>query len=377
MSQRIGDNWKKRRSQGAPSVRQPGPIDLLRYEFQPAYSGIPTFMRLPVCMTAEDLRAGKVDAAVVGVPMDAGIGQRGAAFGPMAIRTAERYLPSPATMNNHLHVRIEPFQLLNVVDYGDAAVDPFSIEASMQPVREVVREVAETGAVPIVLGGDHSILWPDAAACADVYGAGKLGVIHFDAHADCSRETMGHHVTHGTPIRRLIEDEHVPGKNFVQVGLRGYYPDNELVGWMRQQQMRSHFMAEIERSGLERVVEQAINEALDGPEYLYVSFDIDVLDPAYAPGTGTPEPGGFTTREVFPVIRRLCHEARVVGFEVVEVAPAHDPTYVTALNANRVIMEAITGLAMRKRGLPGPHYLDATTSGLETFPAAVPADGQR
>jgi len=377
MSQRIGDNWKKRRREGAPSVRQPGPIDLLRYEFQPAYSGIPTFMRLPVCMTAEDLRAGKVDAAVVGVPMDAGIGQRGAAFGPMAIRTAERYLPSPATMNNNLHVRIEPFQLLNVVDYGDAAVDPFSIEASMQPVREVVREVAETGAVPIVLGGDHSILWPDAAACADVYGAGKLGVIHFDAHADCSRETMGHHVTHGTPIRRLIEDEHVPGKNFVQVGLRGYYPDNELVGWMRQQQMRSHFMAEIERSGLERVVEQAINEALDGPEYLYVSFDIDVLDPAYAPGTGTPEPGGFTTREVFPVIRRLCHEARVVGFEVVEVAPAHDPTYVTALNANRVIMEAITGLAMRKRGLPGPHYLDAATSGLETFPAAVPADGQR
>ena len=377
MSQRIGDNWKRRRSQGAPGGGQPGPIDLRRYEFQPAYSGIPTFMRLPVCLTAEDLRAGEVDAAVVGVPMDAGIGQRGAAFGPMAIRTAERYLPSPATMNNHLHVRIEPFQLLNVVDYGDAAVDPFSIEASMQPVREVVREVAETGAVPIVLGGDHSILWPDAAACADVYGAGKLGVIHFDAHADCSRETMGHHVTHGTPIRRLIEDEHVPGKNFVQVGLRGYYPDNELIGWMRRQQMRSHFMAEIERSGLERVVEQAINEALDGPEYLYVSFDIDVLDPAYAPGTGTPEPGGFTTREVFPVIRRLCHEARVVGFEVVEVAPAHDPTYVTALNANRVIMEAITGLAMRKRGLPAPHYLDAATSGLETFPAAVPADGQR
>ena len=374
MSQRIGDNWKKRRNQVAPGGRPPGPVDLHRYELQPAYSGIPTFMRLPVCLTPADLLAGQVDAAVVGVPMDAGIGQRGAAFGPMAIRTAERYLPSPATMNNNLHVRIEPFQLLNVVDYGDAAVDPFSIEASMQPIREVVREVAETGAVPIVLGGDHSILWPDAAACADVYGAGKLGVIHFDAHADCSQQTMGHNVTHGTPIRRLIEDEHVPGKNFVQVGLRGYYPDNELIDWMRRQQMRSHFMAEIERSGLERVVERAISEALDGPEYLYVSFDIDVLDPAYAPGTGTPEPGGFTTREVFPVIRRLCHEARVVGFEVVEVAPAHDPTYMTALNANRVILEAITGLAMRKRGLPGPHYLDPATSGQESFPAAVPAD---
>lgn len=374
MSQRIGDNWKKRRDHMAAAQRQPGPIDLNRYELQPAYSGIPTFMRLPVCLTPDDLRAGEVEAAIVGVPLDSGIGQRGAAFGPMAIRTAERYLPSPATMNNNLNVRIEPFDTLSVVDYGDAAVDPFSIENSMQPIRELVREVAESGAVPIVLGGDHSILWPDAAACADVYGAGKLGVVHFDAHADCSKELMGHNVTHGTPIRRLIEDEHVPGKNFVQVGLRGYYPDNELIDWMRQQRMRSHFMAEIERFGLEKVLEQAVSEALDGPEYLYISFDIDVLDPAYAPGTGTPEPGGFTTREVFPVIRRLCHEARVVGFELVEVAPAHDPTYVTALNANRVVMEALTGLAMRKRGLPGPHYLDAATSGQERFQAPVSPD---
>jgi agmatinase len=371
MSQRMGDGWKTRRNRAGDPGREPGPINLNRYELQPAYAGVPSFMRLPVCLTPEDLRAGKVDAAIIGVPMDAGGGQRGAGLGPTAIRTAERYIPTPATMTNHLHVRIEPFSVLNVVDYGDAAVDPFSIEKSIEPIREVVREVAETGAVPIVLGGDHSILWPDAAACADVYGAGRLGVIHFDAHADCSKELMGHNVTHGTPIRRLIEDEHVPGKNFVQVGLRGYYPDNELIDWMRQQGMRSHFMAEIEKFGLEKVVEQAISEALDGPEYLYISFDIDVLDPAYAPGTGTPEPGGFTTREMFPVIRRLCHEAKVVGFEVVEVAPAHDPTYLTALNANRVIMEAITGMAMRKLGMPGPNYLDAATSGQEPFSTAA------
>jgi agmatinase len=233
----------------------------------------------------------------------------------------------------------------------------------MPTIREVVREIAETGTVPCVLGGDHSILWPDAAACADVYGAGKVGVVHFDAHADCSEELMGHNVTHGTPIRRLIEDEHIPGKNFVQVGLRGYYPDNDLIDWMREHGLRSHFMAEIERHGLESVVEQAISEALDGPEHLYISFDVDVLDPAYAPGTGTPEPGGFTTREVFPVVRRLCHEAHVVGFEVVEVAPEIDPGYSTALNANRVVVEALTGLAMRKLGKPGPRYLDPGTSG--------------
>jgi agmatinase len=319
-------------------------------------------MGVPVCLTPEDLRAGNVDVAVVGAPVDSGIGHRGASFGPRAIRTAERYLPMPATLMNHLHVRIEPFEVLTVVDYGDAAVDPFSIEASMPTIREVVREIAETGAVPCVLGGDHSILWPDAAACADVYGAGKIGVVHFDAHADCSDELMGHHVTHGTPIRRLIEDEHVPGRNFVQVGLRGYYPDNDLIDWMREHGLRSHFMAEIERHGLERVVEQAVSEALDGPEYLYISFDVDVLDPAYAPGTGTPEPGGFTTREMFPVVRRLCHEAHVVGFEVVEVAPEIDPGYTTALNANRVVVEGLTGLAMRKLEKPGPSYLDPHTS---------------
>src|SRR5207244_1028749 len=159
----------------------------------------------------------------------------------------------------------------------------------------------------------------------------------------------------------------LPGRNFVQVGLRGYYPDNELIDWMREQGMRSHFMAEVERHGLDAVVDLAISEALDGPEHLYISFDIDVLDPAYAPGTGTPEPGGFTTREMFPVVRRLCAEAHVVGMEVVEVAPGIDPSYTTALNANRVVVEALTGLAMRKLGLTDPRHLNAATSGAEPF----------
>src|SRR5262249_32604829 len=125
-----------------------------------------------------------------------------------------------------------------------------------------------------------------------------------------------------------------------------------------------------ERHGLERVVEQAISEALDGPEFLYLSFDIDVLDPAYAPGTGTPEPGGLTTREVFPMIRRLCHQAHVVGFEVGEGARGIGPGSRPALNAKRVVMEGLTGLAMRKQGLRGPRYLDPATAGEEPFPQA-------
>lgn len=363
MPGRYGDTWRTRRDRSGDPSRAPGPIDLRRYELHPAFSGPSTFMGLPVCLTPDDLREGEVDAAIIGAPMDSGIGHRGASFGPGAIRGAERYIPSPAVLMNHLHVRVQPFDVLTVVDYGDAAVDPFSIEASMPTIREVVREVVETGAVPVVLGGDHSIMWPDVAACADVHGAGRVGVVHLDAHADCSADHMGHHVTHGTPIRRLIEDEHVPGRNFVQIGLRGYYPDNELLEWMRSHGMRSHFMAEVERDGLDRVVERAIDEALDGPELLYISFDVDVLDPAYAPGTGTPEPGGLTTREVFPVVRRLCHEAQVVGFEVVEVAPGIDPAYTTALNAHRLVVEALTGLAMRRLGLQGPRYLDPNAAG--------------
>lgn len=367
MAEISADIWRTLRDTSNDPRREPGPINLNRYALATAFSGISTFLKLPVCLNQEDLRAGKVDVAILGAPVDMGVGVRGAALGPGAIRTAERYLPAPATRWNHTHVRVRPFEVLNVVDYGDAAVDPLSTENSMEPIRALVREVAQVGVVPIVLGGDHSILWPDAAAIADVYGAGRVGVVHFDSHADCWPRLYGHLASHGTPIRRLIDDEHVPARNFVQVGLRGYVPDDELLAWMRQRGMRSHFMAEVERAGLQQVVERAIAEALDGPEHLYVSVDIDVLDPAYAPGTGTPEPGGLTTRELFPIVRRLCHETPVVGLEVVEVAPGLDPGYTTALNAQRVVVEAITGLAMRKLGLPAPHYLDPATSGKEPF----------
>jgi formimidoylglutamase len=367
-----GDVWKTKRDTSSDPPRAPGPIHLNRYVLHPPYSGIQTFCKVPVCLTQEDLRAGKVDVAICGVPIDTSIGQRGAAHGPMAIRAAEKSVPGPRRGGfPHQHVRIDPFEVLHVVDYGDAAVHPLSIEESHQPIRQLVREIAETGATPIVLGGDHSVMWPSCAALADVYGAGNIGVVHFDAHADCSAELYGHLHSHGTPIRRLIEEEHVPARNFIQVGLRGYYPSDELFAWMQAKGMRSHFMAEVERKGFEAVMQRAIAEALDGPRHLYVSVDVDALDPAYAPGTGTPEPGGLTTRELFPMIRRLAHEIGIVGLEVVEVAPAHDPGYTTALNAHRIVLEALTGMAMRKKGIKGRHYLHPIAAGerLRTTPS--------
>ena len=230
-------------------------------------------------------------------------------------------------------------------------------------VREVAEVKLEDGrhVIPIIIGGDHSLMYPDVAALADVYGKGNVGVIHFDAHYDAT-QVFGHLISHGAPVKRLINEGHVPGKNFIQVALRGYYPDAESFEWMRKEGFRYHTMAEIEKRGWNAVMEDVIKEANDGPEYLFISFDIDAIDPAYTPGTGTPEPGGLTTREAFPIVRRLCAESNVVGFELVELLPYRDPGYTTVLNANRLVRECLVGIAMRKKGLTEPHYLSPLTS---------------
>jgi agmatinase len=368
-----GDVWKTEHDHSKGPKREPGPIELNRYVINShAHTGIASFMNWPVCITPEDLKAGDVDVAVIGAPLDMSFGQRGTAFGPRALRTADRYTPGgplAGTVLTHTHVMIKPFDVLKCVDYGDANVDPFDIEASHDEIHKRVREIVDTGAFPIILGGDHSLMRPDGMAMADVYGKGNVGIIHFDAHYDASDNHFGHNITHGTPVRRLIEDGHVDGRNFIQVGLRGWAPWEEDAEWMREKGIHSHYMAEVERDGFEVVMERAIKEATDGADYLYISFDIDSLDPAYAPGTGTPEPGGLTTREAFPMVRRLCAETNVVGLELVEVAPGWDPGYTTALNGLRVIQEAITGMAMRKEGITEPHYLDKRTSGHDPIPS--------
>lgn len=367
--------WRTERDRSDDPKREPGPIDLNRYVANSgAYAGIQTFMNLPVCLTQEDLKAGEVDVAILGAPIDMGFGMRGTAWGPRALRNGEAYLSGGRGANaalTHTHVMLSPFDTLTCVDYGDAGVDPFDIEASHQEIRLRVREIAETGAIPIVLGGDHSLMRPDGMALAEVYGRGKVGIIHFDAHYDASDTLHGHPITHGTPVRRLIEEGYVQGQDFIQIGLRGYLPDEVDLLWMRDHGIRSHYMAEVEQDGFHKVMDRVIAEVEAGPEQLHISFDIDVLDPAYAPGTGTPEPAGLTPHQAFSMVRRLCAEANVIGFELVEVAPLRDPGYITALNGIRVIQEAITGIAMRRQGLTGSHHLDGRTSG------QVPLPGQR
>jgi agmatinase len=295
-----------------------------------------------------DVRAGEV--VIVGAPFDWGASHRpGARFGPKAIREAD-YLP-PDGRRPHLTAGVDPLVELPVVDAGDAPVVGGHIEPSLEAIRACVRAVVERGGLPVVLGGDHTITFPDAGAVADVLGFGEVALVHFDAHADTGEHQWGHLYGHGTPMRRLIESGAVPGRRFVQIGLRGYWPPPETVAWMREQGMRSYFMDDIVRRGLDEVVDEAVAACVEGgAKGVFVSVDIDVVDPGMAPGTGTPEPGGLTSRQLLDTVQRLGRELPVVGADIVEVAPHYDqPMDITAALANRVVLELCTGIALRRR----------------------------
>ncbi len=336
--------WRDRDISNDPP-REPGPIRI---------GSVLSFFGLPIARTIEDLVAGEVEVAFMGAPVDMGVGFRGAGEGPTALRAMRR---STGSMETMISWRRE----LTAVDYGNAPIDNLSTERSMEPIRRMVREIAETGAIPVIIGGDHSIEFANVAGLADVYGKENVGVIHFDAHYDAGGTRSGHLISHAQPVRRLVDEGHILGRNFIQVGLRGSWPGPEGFEWMRENEFRYHTMAEIDRDGWATVMQRVLDEANDGPEYLHISFDIDVMDPAYTSGTGTPVPGGLTPREVFPILRGLCSENNLVGFDLVELNPLVDPGYTTTLNAKQVVDECLTGVAMRKLGLGSRDYLSPLT----------------
>ena len=183
---------------------------------------------------------------------------------------------------------------------------------------------------------------------ARVHDPARVGIVHFDAHADTAMDQWGSLIGHGQPMRRLIDEGWVAGPNFIQVGLRGYWPDRDTFDWMRGQGMRWHTQAEMEERGVEAVIDEAIAQALDGPDRIYLSVDIDVVDPGMAPGTGTPESGGMLGRELLRAVRRIAGAVDLVGMDVVEVSPPYDHAEITAMLAVNVIMEAISALAAAK-----------------------------
>ncbi|HXV65363.1 MAG TPA: agmatinase family protein [Vicinamibacteria bacterium] len=348
--------WRLRRPRSMDPPREAGPIELGRYGGR---GGPPTFGGFPLALYKEDLVAGEVDIAILGAPLNMGSGWRDS--GERATTELRLRDVSGAMGGSDQYVQVNASRVLKIVDYGDVAIDNESTERSMSHVREIVREVAETGAVPMIVGGDHSLEYPNVAALTDVYGKKKVSVIHFDSHYDAwwgGTEL----ISHGYPVYRLINEGHVRAADFIQVGLRSSGPDKSGFKWMRENGMRYHTMAEIQRRGWDAVIDRVVAEASEEGRKLHVSFDIDVLDPAFTVATGTPVPGGLTMREAVAVVRRLCAESNVVGFDLVELHPALDPTYRTTLNSVHIVKACLTGLAMNEQGLTGKHYLSPLSS---------------
>ena len=306
---------------------------------KPDYAGLLTFAGSSYTEDPADLAG--ADVAIVGAPMDDLVSDRpGTCFAPRAIRAAS-CPPGP-----HLEVRLDAFQELRVVDFGDAPVVPADARRSHGAIETVVGEVLAAGALPITLGGDHSVTEPCVRACVARHG--PVGVVHFDTHTDTAEEVFGVSYSHGTFMRGLVEDGHVDSRRYAQVGLRGYWPGEQEFAWQAERGITSLFMHDVRDLGIKEVVTRALAAVGEGPAYLTV--DIDVLDPAFVPGTGTPEPGGMTSSDLLWAVREVARRLDLVGADLVEVIPTQISTAdSSALVGDRIVREVLTGVAMRRR----------------------------
>ncbi|MFB4351236.1 agmatinase [Microbacterium sp. CR_7] len=307
-----------------------GPIDA---SANPRYSGIATFARLP---RIEDVE--RADIAVVGIPFDSGVSYRpGTRFGPSHVRESSRLLRpyNPAQ-------DVSPFELAQVVDAGDIPVNPFDLTEAVTEVETAARALGEQVQRIVTIGGDHTVALPLLRAVAAKHG--PVAVLHFDAHLDTWDTYFGAPITHGTPFRRASEEGLIDLTTSCHVGTRGpLYSKQDLEDDARLgfSIVSSEY---IEEHGVEAGIQRILQRVGDRP--LYVSIDIDVLDPAHAPGTGTPEAGGLTSRELLRILRAL-RDHDIVGADVVEVSPAYDHAQMTGIAASHVVYELVTLLAAR------------------------------
>lgn len=294
---------------------------------RPRYSGIPTFMRAPL---SEDFE--NVEIGLVGIPFDGGVTNRtGARHGPREIRNQ-----SSLMRRINQATGVNPYDCARVADVGDAWVQsPYNLENSLQEIEAFYTRLHAAGVVPVSAGGDHSVSLPILRAIA---ADRPVGMVHFDAHCDTGDDYMGSKFHHGAPFRRAVEDGVLDPERTVQIGIRGAVNDADIWAFSHDSGMRVIYMEEFYHMGVEAVVAEARRVAGDGP--VYVSFDVDGLDPVYAPGTGTPEVGGFSTLEALMMIRGL-RGLDVIGSDVVEVAPPFDPSGTTALTGATLMYELL------------------------------------
>ena len=307
--------------------------------YRPRYAEIPSFMRFPIAKGPAE-----VDIGLIGIPFDLGVTNRpGARHGPRQVRDMSSFM-----RRSHHVSRITPDEHLRIGDLGDVPLNPFSIEKCVELMTEYYHRVIDAGTAPLSVGGDHLVSYPILRAL----GRDRpVGLVHFDAHCDTAGEFLGAKYHHGAPFRLAVEERVLDPKRVIQIGIRGSLTDPDIWKFSHDSGMRVVYIEEyFDRGGPDWVIEEARRIVGDGP--VYISFDVDGLDPVYAPGTGTPESGGFSMYEAQKMIRGL-QGLDIVGGDVVEVSPPFDSTGNTALNAATILFEILCVLAdarMRARG---------------------------
>jgi len=313
-----------------PRVVNDGKVGQVDASKVPRYSGLATFARLPEIDDVSD-----IDVAIVGIPFDAGASYRpGARFGPSHVRQSSRllrpYNPS---------VTVSPFEKYQVADAGDMVVNPFDINEAIVDIERASRDLHERVGRVISIGGDHTVALPLLRAAAAKHG--PLSVIHFDAHLDTWDTYFGASYTHGTPFRRASEEGLIDREGSMHVGIRGPLYSSKDLDQDANLGFEIFSSIEFDDIGVKGAIEKIATRVGDRPAY--VSIDIDVLDPSHAPGTGTPEAGGLTSRELLAVLRSLSSR-NLVGGDVVEVAPAYDHAEITGIAASHVIYELLSAM---------------------------------
>ena len=346
--------------------REPGPIDIQRYivQFEPV--GIPTFFQQPVALTQEDLIAGKVDVAMFGAPTGAMAHSHGSVWAPNEIRHNRDYgsygPPDFPLGFIEFETLLAPTAMLNVVDYGDTGMNNYSYERTIEEIRRVTREIAETGAIPFAIGGDHAVPNGTYRGIVDVYGRKKVAFVHFDAHLDRSSGKFGGWYHSGSYMTMAVQEGLVAGDQVVQYGMNSYALGEELYDEVLAEGGHVFHIHEIKRDGVEATFEK-MYEILKDVDLVYLSFDIDTFDASYAPGTGSSTFAGSTPLDLLPELRKFCATKTIVGADIVEYNPFYDNKgQQTARLVRRVALTIMTGIAMKKDGIE-PDWVNPRVSG--------------
>ncbi len=358
--------WRTLRDPKRNPEREPGPIDIQRYDIQLEAVGIKTFFHLPLALTQEDLVAGDIDVAIFGAPTGVLPHSAGSVWAPAQVRFNRDWGgygdPKFPLSWIEYETLLNPFGIIKAVDYGDAGMDAYSQSRTLEDIRRITREIAETGAIPFAVGGDHSVPNGTFRGIVDVYGRKNVAFLHFDVHLDRGSGKFGTFYHSGTYMDLAVKEGLIDGKNIVQFGMGAPAFGEDLYEQILKEGGKVYHLHEIRRDGVDKIFKKIYKDFKD-IDLVYVSFDIDVFDMSYAPGTGSSEPTGMSPNELFPHLREFAATKTIVGFDVVEFNPFYDNKgQQTARLVRRVMLQFLAGIAMKKKGMD-PKYVHPLVEG--------------